>query len=97
MRGFLVSLGLALIMAFALPNVVQQKSSLTNSPVVSGTVAAAQDAAPKNLDVDINVNHGGGGWHRSPMWIAIGAIAAVVVILLIAMAVRGGGTTIVKE
>jgi hypothetical protein len=51
------------------------------------------------LDVDINVNHGSGGgrWYASPVWIAIGALAVIVIIALIVMAGRGGGTTIVRD
>jgi hypothetical protein len=49
------------------------------------------------LDVDIDVNEGGGAWWTSPVWIAIGAIGLLVLILIIVMAARGGGTTIVKE
>ena len=48
--------------------------------------------------VDIDVHHDGGAWWTSPVWLAIGALALIVLILLIAMAVRGGGgTTIVRE
>ena len=61
----------------------------------SGGAAPAQ--ASGKLDVDINVNHGGGGrWYANPMWIAIGALAVIVLIALIVMAGRGGGTTVVK-
>jgi hypothetical protein len=50
------------------------------------------------LDVDIDVNEGGGGaWWTNPVWIAIGIIGALVLVLIIVMAARGGGTTIVKE
>jgi len=49
------------------------------------------------VDVDINVNRGGGGrWYANPVWIAIGALAVIVLIALIVMAGRGGGTTVVK-
>ena len=51
------------------------------------------------LDVDINVNKGSGGgdWWASPVWIAIGAIGLVLLVVIVAMIARGGGTTIVKE
>ena len=38
--------------------------------------------------MDINVNHGGGRRYRSPMWIAIGAIALVVVLLMVVLIAR---------
>jgi hypothetical protein len=63
-----------------------------------GSVAAAEQQAPSGrLEVDIDTDQGGGAWYTSPMWIAIGVIALVLVILLIVMASRGGGTTIVRE
>ena len=66
----------------------------------SSIVAAQQQqpAAPK-LDVDIDVNRGGGGgaWWGNPIWIAIGVIGVVLLVVIVAMIARGGGTTIVKE
>jgi len=60
-------------------------------------LAQGQPAQGK-LEVNINSHSSGGGvWWQSPVWIAIGAIALVLVILLIVLAARGGGTTIVKE
>ena len=89
--------------------------SLSNSPVAQGirsqavaSLSAAQDqptgvvaqAEPSGkLDVDINVNKGGGGgrWYANPMWIAIGGLALIVLVALIFMAGRGsGGTTVVR-
>jgi hypothetical protein len=50
------------------------------------------------IDVDINT-HGGGAaaWWTNPIWIAIGAIALILLILIVAMASRGSGTTVIKE
>ena len=60
-------------------------------------LAQGQPAQGK-LDVNINTHSSGGGvWWQSPVWIAIGAIALVLVILLVVLAARGGGTTVVKE
>jgi hypothetical protein len=56
-----------------------------------------QQTPSGRVEVDINTDRGGGAWYTSPMWIAIGAIALVLLILLIVMATRGGGTTVVKE
>jgi hypothetical protein len=59
---------------------------------------AAQQPGGK-LDVNIDVNKGGGGgdWWANPVWIAIGVIALVLLVVIVAMSTRGGGTTIVKE
>jgi len=63
-------------------------------------VAADQgQAAPSGkLDVDIDVNRGGGGvWYANPVWIGVGIVALILVIAIIAMAARGGGTTVIKD
>jgi uncharacterized membrane protein len=69
-----------------------------------GTIAmpvlalAQGQPAQGRLDVNINTHSGGGGvWWQSPIWIAIGVIALVLFIMLIVMATRGGGTTVIKE
>ena len=69
-----------------------------------GTIAmpvlalAQGQPAQGRLDVNINTHTGGGGvWWQSPVWIAIGVIALVLFIMLIVMATRGGGTTVIKE
>jgi hypothetical protein len=55
------------------------------------TVSAVQDA---KLEVTINDNKRG-AWYTNPVWIAIGIIALVLIIALIAMAGRRE-TTVVK-
>lgn len=65
----------------------------------AGVVSYAQDQPGAKLDLEINVNKGGGGggnWYANPMWIAIGGLALLVLVALIVMAGRGGGTTVVK-
>ena len=57
--------------------------------VVTSTV---QDA---KIEVDVNDSRGG-AWYTNPVWIAIGIIALVLIIALIAMAGRGRDTTVVK-
>ena len=57
-------------------------------------VVAAQEAQPPQINVDIDRD--GGEWHLSPIWLTVGAIALVVLIMIIVMAGRGGGTTIVR-
>lgn len=50
----------------------------------------------KTIQVQIN---GGRVWYHNPVWIAIGILAAIVILILFVLAVRsgGGGTTIVKD
>jgi hypothetical protein len=62
------------------------------------SIAAAQEqpVIPK-AEIDIDVNRGEGNWWVSPTWLAIGGIALVLLIVIVAMVARGGGTTIVKE
>jgi hypothetical protein len=51
-----------------------------------------------DVNIDVNRGHGGGAWWANPVWIAIGALAFVLLIVIIAMAFRGGGgTTIIRE
>jgi hypothetical protein len=78
---------------------------MSGLPVVGAGLAAPQAvaAAPQpaaaqapQIDVDIN-RDSGGAWYTSPTWIAIGAMALVLLIVLVAMAARGSGTTIVRE
>ncbi|HET8713224.1 MAG TPA: hypothetical protein VFM23_06020 [Gemmatimonadales bacterium] len=67
--------------------------------VRSATLATTSLLATTTQDakVDINVNEKqGGAWYTNPVWIAIGIIALVLIIALIAMAGRGRDTTVVK-
>jgi hypothetical protein len=68
-------------------------------PLALPAIALAQGQPVQGkIDVDINTHSGGSGaWWMSPVWIAIGAIALVVLILIVVMAARGGGTTVIKE
>jgi hypothetical protein len=56
---------------------------------------AQPPASGGTLEVDIDTDEG--AWYTSPVWIAIGIIALVLLIVLIVMATRGGGTTIIRE
>jgi amino acid transporter len=96
-----IALGFALMLSlWSTPSVAAQIGSSHGTAVValqqpSGGAAPAQPSG--KVDVDINVNHGGGGrWYANPLWIAIGALAVILLIALIVMAGRGGGTTVVK-
>ncbi len=84
---FLIA-SLALVAVFCLGGIAM--------PVVA--LAQGQPAQGK-LDVNINTHSSGGGgiWWQSPVWIAIGVIALILLVVIIAMISRGGGTTIVKD
>jgi len=97
-----VSLAFALMLSvWSTPSVAAVGSSHDATVVAlqqpsSGGAAPAQPGG--KLDVDINVNHHGGGrWYANPVWIAIGALALIVLIVLIVMAARGGGTTVIRD
>ena len=100
MRAVVFGIALALGLAIAIPAPVSalDLSSTAIAADSSNTVAAA-DFQPdgKDLKVDININRGSGRWYANPVWMAIGGLAVLVLLVLIVMAVRGGGTTIVKE
>lgn len=66
--------------------------------MAQGVTDAIQQAPPKpSLDVNINVDKGERRWPISPMWMAIGGLALIVLIGFIVMVSRGsGGTTVVR-
>ena len=68
-------------------------------PLAIPALALAQGQPVQGkIDVDINTHSGSSGaWWANPIWIAIGAIALVLLILIIVMAARGSGTTVIKE
>ena len=99
MRSVLVTLALAFVAATAAP----ARADITRQPALIPTIAATTYALQnpvKDVNVDINVNHGGHAWYRSPVWIAIGVLGGIVLLVLLMLAFRGtggGGTTILRE
>ena len=86
---FVLTLGLTGVPALAADAIA--------APQAAASQPASAQATPQ-ADVDIDVNReGGGAWYTSPTWIAIGVIALVLLVVIIAMASRGSGTTIVRE
>lgn len=76
---------------------VATAAAIASMPIYPATgmalaVTTIQDA---KIDVDIGEDRGG-AWYTNPVWIAIGIIALVLMIVLIAMAGRGRDTTVVK-
>lgn len=93
----ILTAGAALVLATApvAPRAQAAPQPITASAVTATTtsvVATVQDAK-----LEVNINDGrGGAWYTNPVWIAIGVIALVLIIALIVMAGRRGGTTVVK-
>jgi hypothetical protein len=56
----------------------------------------AQPPAKGEVELDVNINDESGAWYTDPVWIVIGIAALVIIVALIAMAGRGGGTTVVR-
>jgi hypothetical protein len=99
MRGVLCALALAGLVTLV-PAAASAPAGSHAATVATASVDQQPTAQqpPKDVNVDINVRHSGGGWYRNPVWIAIGVIALVVLVILIVMAVGGGGgTTIVRD
>ena len=104
MRGVLISLAAAFVLAAALSSnaSVAASSGAPAMAAASPTVYALQQQPGSSVpsQIDINVNRGGGGrWYANPIWIGFGVLAVIVILLLVVMAARGGGggTTIVKD
>jgi hypothetical protein len=95
MRGMLLPLGFVLVAAVGTPR-------HASVPALAGvaSVSASYDVQNpgQDINVDINVNRGATPWYRSPVWIAIGVLALVILVLIVVLATRAGvGTTIVKD
>lgn len=91
MRTPLLALGL-LMGLLVMPAVPAVAAAAADMATGSAALAAQQ---PPQIDVDVNA--GGAAWYTDPIWIAIGVIALVVLILLIAMATRRNNTTVIRE
>jgi hypothetical protein len=62
------------------------------------TMSVEQGQPPSGqLEVDIDTDRDAAAWYTSPVWIAIGVVALILIIALIVTATRGGGTTVIKE
>jgi hypothetical protein len=95
--SMLVLLAITLVLGTVAQTSVE--AHVLQTAVLSSSVADSQGQPDGKLDIDIDINKGGGGggrWYENPMWIAIGGLAAILVLALIIMAGRGGGTTVVK-
>jgi hypothetical protein len=60
------------------------------------TTATRVYALVQDAKIEIKTTDSQGAWYTQPVWIAIGIIALVLVLALIAMAGRRNNTTVVK-
>ncbi len=67
---------------------------MTGAAAVALATTTLQE--PSGVKVDIKTTESHSEWYTQPVWIAIGIIALVLIIALIAMAGRRNTTTIVK-
>ena len=88
MRSFLLSLGI--VFGLMLIPATDAGSAMASGPALSAVVHAADSVeAPQAPQINIEVNKGGSKWYASPVWIAIGVIGGVLLLMLLAMALRG--------
>ena len=97
MRGVVISMAAAFLLAIAVPAQasVVRSSDVPAMAAPAPVVFALQQVPDKTID--INVTHGEAKWYANPIVIGIGVVALILVLLLVVLAARGGGTTIVKE
>jgi len=60
------------------------------------TTATRAHALIQDAKIEIKTTDSHGAWYTQPVWIAIGIIALVLILALIAMAGRRNNTTVVK-
>jgi hypothetical protein len=64
------------------------------TPLLAGVAATN---VTQNAKIEVKTTESHSAWYTQPVWIAIGIVALVLIIALIAMAGRrNGGTTVVK-
>ena len=99
MRGVLLSLVFASAVLFAMPSRLQASVAPGTASISAPAPVYALQIPDKTIEITVGDRGAGARWYRSPVWIAIGVLAAIVILLLllVVMAARGGGTTIVKD
>jgi hypothetical protein len=97
MRGVLFACAVACLLV-ASPRLYASASTAASAPTLSTAPAAFALQIP-DKKIEVTVGDHGGAWYRSPVWIAIGVLAFIVLVLLIVLLTRsgGGGTTIIRE
>ncbi len=90
--------GIAPMSAVAVVSAAQQDPAPPAQPPAEPRAEPRQPAAdpPPSAPPQVNVEIHERGWYASPMWIAIGVIGLVVLILIVAMASRTSGNTVIR-
>jgi len=60
------------------------------------TTATRAYALVQDAKIEIKTTESHGAWYTQPVWIAVGVIALVLILALIALAGRRNNTTVVK-
>jgi hypothetical protein len=111
MRGFLLSLTVVLAVLIMAASKTTASPISTSSTIFVVAFQQEAPAAPPaeaqqapspapNQKIAITVDQHpttGGGWYPHPVWMAIGALAALVVLLLIVMIAKAGETTVIHD
>jgi hypothetical protein len=93
MRGALLSILLVLIVVASAPS---NHPALSASATISATASSELQVPDKKIEITVGERSSDARWYRSPVWIAIGFLAAIVILLLILIS-RSGGTTIIRS
>jgi hypothetical protein len=105
MRAVLLSCVVAIGMAIAVPS-TNPTLSASSGEKTGAMIVALQEPSPApapspqpDLNVDLDIQRTETVWYTDPVWLALGGLGLLIVMMLIAFAVRGGGggTTIVKD
>jgi hypothetical protein len=88
MRGVLLSMAFVLSLS-ALASAAPSDARTMTTTVSAPSVYALQ-VPEKKIDITIGDQGGNAAWYRSPVWIAIGGVAVLLLLLIIVLALRGG-------
>jgi hypothetical protein len=97
MRGVLFACAVACLLVSS-PRLHASVSAASAPTISAASTTFALQVPDKKIEVTVG-ERGSGAWYRSPVWIAIGVLAFIVLVLLIVLLSRsgGGGTTIIRE
>ena len=82
--------------AHAAPQPVVALVAIGHAMPASANATLMTTRQDPGVKVDIKTTETRSAWYTQPVWIAIGIVALVLIIALIAMAGRRNGTTVVK-
>jgi|SRR5436190_8750837 len=100
MRSVLFACAAMWLLAASAPRVDASALTASSAATISTPSAVFAVQVPdKKIEVTVGEQRSGGVWYRSPVWIAIGVLALIVLVMLIVLLTRsgGGGTTIVRD